>query len=109
MTVLAVVMVLLGLWQLDRFHLRSGINNRIDAAATATPVPLSQLLPDPLGGVGSAGPPPSDEITWSRVTVTGRYDAEHQILARSRTYGDTVGFEVLTPLVLPNGTAVVID
>ena len=34
----ATVMVLLGLWQLDRYHQRTDINNRIDAGAVATPL-----------------------------------------------------------------------
>lgn len=109
MTVLAVVMVFLGLWQLDRFHLRSGINNRIDAGSSATPVAIERVLAAPSGGAGSVGPAPSDALTWTRVSVTGRYDASHQLLARARTSGNSVGFEILTPLVLGNGTAVVID
>jgi cytochrome oxidase assembly protein ShyY1 len=109
MTALAVIMVFLGLWQLDRFHLRAGINDRIDAGSTAAPVPLAQVLAGPADTAGAVGPAPSDALTWARVTVTGTYDPAHQILARSRTSGDNVGFEILTPLVLPNGTAVVID
>src|SRR6185369_5426877 len=42
-------------------------------------------------------------------TVAGHYDASHEILARVRSLNDTVGFEVLTPLVLTDGTAVLID
>jgi len=109
MTLLAVVMVFLGLWQLDRFHLRSGINNRIDAGSNATPVAIDTVLASPAGGAGSVGAAPSDTATWTRVSVTGRYDAAHQLLARARTSGDSVGFEVLTPLVLANGTAVIVD
>jgi cytochrome oxidase assembly protein ShyY1 len=43
------------------------------------------------------------------VTVTGRYDQAHEILARVRTLHNTVGFEVITPLVLADGTAVLVD
>jgi cytochrome oxidase assembly protein ShyY1 len=102
MTLLAAVMVGLGFWQLDRFHQRSAINARIDAGSTATPVPLATVLP-------AVGPAPADSVVWTRVTATGTYDPSHQILARARTVGDNVGFEVLTPLVLGNGTAVIVD
>jgi cytochrome oxidase assembly protein ShyY1 len=102
MTLLAAVMVGLGFWQLDRFHLRSAINDRIDAGASAAPVPLSTVLP-------AVGPAPSSSAVWTRVTVTGTYDASHQILARARTVGSNVGFEVLTPLVLADGNAVIVD
>src|SRR5262245_35333529 len=102
MTMLAAVMVGLGFWQLDRFHQRSAINDRIDAGGSAVPVPLSSLL-------ATVGSDPPVSAIWTRVTVTGTYDPEHQILARARTVGGNVGFEVITPLVLPTGDAVLID
>ena len=102
MTMLAAVMVSLGFWQLDRFHQRSAINDRIDAGGSAAPVPLSSLLP-------SVGADPPASVIWTRVTITGTYDPSHQILARARTVGDNVGFEVITPLVLASGDAVLID
>jgi cytochrome oxidase assembly protein ShyY1 len=105
----AAVMVMLGLWQLDRFHQRSAINDRIDAGAVAAPVPLGQVVAAPTGGAGTAGPAPAASAHWTRVEVSGRYDPEHEILVRGRTVNGSVGFEVLTPLVLPDGTAVLVD
>src|SRR5215470_4644264 len=102
MTLLAAIMVGLGFWQLDRFHQRSAINDRIDAGASAQPVPLSSVLP-------AVGVVPAASVLWTRVTVTGTYDAAHQILARARTVDGNVGFEVLTPLVLASGDAVLVD
>jgi cytochrome oxidase assembly protein ShyY1 len=43
------------------------------------------------------------------VSVTGRYDTQHEILARARTVNDRVGYEVVTPLVLADGTAILVD
>ena len=43
------------------------------------------------------------------MTVTGRYDPQHEILARARTVNGRVGFEIVTPLVLADGTAVLVD
>jgi len=110
MTLAAAGMVGLGLWQLDRYHYRSEINARIDAAGVRDPLPLAQVLAAPApvraGVVGSA---PPVAASWTRVTVTGRYDPTHEILARARTVHDRVGFEILTPLVLPDGTAVLVD
>jgi cytochrome oxidase assembly protein ShyY1 len=101
-------MVALGLWQLDRYHLRSGINARIDNASAHPPRPIDDVLAPPPAGAG-AGAPPSAQAAWSIVTVTGRYDPAYEILARVRTFNGTVGFEVLTPLVLADGTAVLVD
>ena len=104
----SVVMVFLGNWQLHRYHERSAINARIDAAEAVTPVPLETVLTRP-GGTGAPGPSPGENLAWTKVTVTGRYDSTHEIQARGRTVDGRVGFEILTPLVLADGTAVLID
>ncbi|MDO3702098.1 SURF1 family protein [Micromonospora sp. C28SCA-DRY-2] len=107
--VAATVMVLLGNWQLDRYRGRTEINERIDAGLRMAPVPLREAVPAPTGGSGTAGPAPAEEKTWTRVTVTGRYDTANVVLVRGRTAENRVGFEVLTPLVLADGTAVLVD
>jgi cytochrome oxidase assembly protein ShyY1 len=107
MAVAATVMVGLGLWQLDRYHHRTEINTRIDDATNRPPSALHDVLAPPTGdGVGAA---PAPEAAWSVVSVTGRYDEQHEILARLRTNGGTMGFEIITPLVLPDGTAILVD
>jgi len=105
----AAVMVLLGSWQLHRYRERAATNERIDAAARVAPVPLGEVVAPPTGVAGSVGPAPPDSAAWTRVTVTGRYDDSHLILVRNRTVDSRVGFEVLTPLVLSDGTAVLVD
>jgi len=107
--VMAGVMVLLGNWQLDRYRTRSAINDRIDAAAEAAPAPLPAVLPAPTGTAGAPGPAPPATAAWSRVQISGRYDPSHEILARSRTVAGRVGIEVVTPLVLADGSAVLVD
>jgi cytochrome oxidase assembly protein ShyY1 len=102
MLALAAVMVGLGLWQLDRYHLRSAINDRIDASAAGQAAPLASVL-------SPGGQSPPDSAAWTRVTATGRYDMDNQILVRGRTVNDQVGFEVVTPLVLADGSAVLVD
>lgn len=104
----AVVMVFLGNWQLHRYHERSAINDRIDAADSAPPVPLESLLGKP-ARTGTPGPAPGEDLAWTQVTVTGRYDPAHEIQARGRTVNGAVGFEMVTPLVLADGTAVLVD
>ena len=98
---LAVVMVGLGNWQLDRYHQKTAINDRIDAAATAAPVPVTNVL--------VTGRAPTKGQRYTKVTATGRYDTANEILARGRTVDGQVGFEVITPLVLSDGTALLVD
>jgi cytochrome oxidase assembly protein ShyY1 len=102
MLALAATMVGLGLWQLDRYHLRSAINDRIDASAAGQAAPLASVLP-------AGGQAPPESAAWTRVTATGRYDLDNQILVRGRTVNDQVGFEIVTPLVLADGSAVLVD
>jgi cytochrome oxidase assembly protein ShyY1 len=105
---LATVLALLGFWQLGRYQERSRINARIDAAITADPAPLGEVVAPPRPGQ-RVGPAAAARVTWSVVSVTGRFDAEHQVLVRNRTVSGRVGYEVLTPLVLGDGTAVIVD
>jgi cytochrome oxidase assembly protein ShyY1 len=106
---LAGVMVRLGIWQLHRYEERSAINARIDAGRTAQPQALPEVVPAPDGGPGTVGRPAAADAAWTRVAVTGEYDLTNEILARGRTLDGAVGFEVVTPLVLPDGSAVLVD
>lgn len=46
---------------------------------------------------------------WTRVTATGEYLPEEQLLVRNRPLEGTYGYEVLVPLRLEGGELVVID
>ena len=98
---LAATMVGLGFWQLSRYHQRTAINEQIDASGRATPKPVTDVL--------AVGKPPPERAAWARVTATGTYDPEHEILIRGRTVNGAVGYEVVTPLVLDDGAAVLVD
>jgi len=101
MIVLSAIMVALGFWQFDRYHIRHGINVRIDQANAAAPVPI--------GNVISATRPATDGQEWTRVTVTGMYDSAHTVVARDRSVNSTAGFEILVPLRLADGSSILID
>jgi cytochrome oxidase assembly protein ShyY1 len=104
----AVVMVFLGIWQWHRYEERTTVNNRIDAADTVAPLPLTAVLPTPTTP-GAAGSAPGGNRSWTKVTVAGRYDPANEIQARGRTVNGNVGFEIITPLILTDGSAVLID
>jgi cytochrome oxidase assembly protein ShyY1 len=101
MVLLSAAMVGLGFWQLHRYHERSAVNARVAAASRAEPVALDRVL-----RVGQA---PTEAQAWTRVVVAGRYDPAHEIIVRGRTVDGSVGFEVLTPLVREDGSAVLVD
>jgi cytochrome oxidase assembly protein ShyY1 len=106
--VAAIVMVMLGNWQLSRYHERTDINERIDSANAAQAVPITSVMAAPTAP-GTPGAAPGKALAWTKVTLTGRYDTAHEIQARGRTVGSKVGFEIVTPLVLEDGTAVLVD
>lgn len=103
---MAVVMVNLGLWQLRRLHQRLQNNAAIEARMNAAAVPLDEAL-----ARFDVHAPLTDptSIAYRHVRVSGRYDAADEVLLRSRSEGGHPGFHVLTPLVLPDGRALLVD
>jgi cytochrome oxidase assembly protein ShyY1 len=101
MVAMSVVMVGLSDWQLYRYHERHAINVRISDAKITAPVPMDEIM--------ALAHPVTSAHEWTRVTVIGTYAPEKTVIARERTVNSTVGFEIITPLVLANGSAVLID
>jgi cytochrome oxidase assembly protein ShyY1 len=99
--VLVPVCIRLGFWQLDRYDARRERSARIQANLAAPPRPIAELLPS--GGMVR----PHDE--WRRVEAVGTYDVGHQLLVRNRPYDGRPGFYVLTPLVAPDGSALLVN
>jgi cytochrome oxidase assembly protein ShyY1 len=99
---LAATMVFLGRWQLHRFHERTAFNDAVAADETGPAQPIADVLPGP-------GQKTPQAAQWKRVTATGTYDATHEVLVRNRTADSQVGFEIITPLVLTDGSVVLVD
>lgn len=95
--VVVVVCVLFGLWQLDRLEGRREFNARYAAGLAAKPRPLEQLLDE--GGA----------LAYRRAVASGRYDTEHEVILYGRTLEGQAGNHLLTPLVLADGRAIVVD
>lgn len=91
----------LGEWQFDRLQDRKARNAIIERNETAPPAEVSALMP--LDGEVAAG----DE--WRVVTASGVYDAEDTVIVRYRTRDGAPGVDVVVPLVLGSGTAVLVD
>jgi cytochrome oxidase assembly protein ShyY1 len=90
--VLSATFLGLGFWQLAR----NGNKHRLvreARAAYAAPAPT----------VTSASP------AGTRAEATGRYDTAHEVLLRNQVHGDKGGSDVLTPLLLSDGRAVLVD
>lgn len=96
-SVLAVVFVNLGEWQLRRLDQREARNATTIANEQAPVKPYEQVFTRDLG----------DADQWQRVTATGTFDAEHQFVVRNRTNGDDRGYEIVTPLRTATGVVLV--
>lgn len=99
--VLAAGCVGLGRWQLDRREDVVANIQRIEANYDAAP---QRYVP---GQNGFDSYAPARE--WTPVTFTGTYDVDSQVVVRNRPLNGQPGYEVLTPLRLDDGSAVIID
>ena len=85
-----------GQWQHGRMQQKLALRAQLDAAAAATPVGL-----------------PAD-ATWAEwrfrpVVLEGRFDAARQFLVDNKVEAGRVGYHVVTPLLLADGRAVLVD
>lgn len=88
-------------WQLGKNSRTSRENRQIETSLNTPPVPLKTLLPQQ--NSSAAG------TQWRRVTATGHYLPEVQVLARLRVVDGDQAFEVLAPFVVDNGPTVLVD
>ncbi|MDO5698212.1 MAG: SURF1 family protein [Dermatophilus congolensis] len=92
----------LGDWQYGRHEARAANADRVEQHYSAAPVPVDTVSP-----AGATGLAEAEE--WTRVTATGTYDRAGQLMVRNRPQNIVYGYEVLVPLVLDDGTALVVD
>ncbi len=88
-------------WQLGKNTKTSRENSQISHSMTADPVPLTSILPQQDSSA------PDDQ--WRKVTATGRYLPDAQVLARLRVVEAEPAFEVLVPFVVDGGPTVLVD
>jgi cytochrome oxidase assembly protein ShyY1 len=101
-TIFSIACVFLGRWQWGRHEDKAARAQRIDSHYSASPVPLSQVMPRPAATLRQGQ-------EWTMVTATGRYAAAHLMLVRNRPNNGVFGYEVLVPLELADGTALLVD
>lgn len=92
---------LLAPWQFGEHEERKADNAALQRALAARPQPLEQALP--------AGKEPDTRSQWTPVTITGRYLADDEVLARLRVVLGEPAFEVLTPLRTSGGETVLVN
>ncbi|MGO4593729.1 SURF1 family protein [Leifsonia sp. 2TAF2] len=99
--VFAIACGFLSNWQLARSKEAAAANALVTENFDSKPVPLTDELP------GLSAYSPKQE--WRRVTVTGTYERDKQLLVRNRPFNGSPGFEVLTPLRTADGSLFIVD
>jgi cytochrome oxidase assembly protein ShyY1 len=95
-------MIRLGFWQMHRYDERTARNQLVSDALSAAPVPVERLT--------SPGHTVTRDERYHRVTATGTFDTSREVVVRRRVNADeTVGFHVLTPLVLADGKVLLVN
>ena len=101
MAVLVTLFVNLGFWQLRRLEERRQANLVIAARLTDEPLPVETL-------VDAAGAD-LDSLEFRPATATGVFEADAEVMVRSQVFQGIAGFHVLTPLVLADQRALVVN
>jgi cytochrome oxidase assembly protein ShyY1 len=89
----------LGIWQLDRLTGRREANDLVRVASALPPEPIETLI----------GSDRSPTVRYRSAIARGHYDASNEVVLYGRTLDGRPGDHLLTPLILPDGRAVVVD
>lgn len=90
----------LGLWQLRRLDDRRAVNSLIEVGMTAEPTELSTLLSEESDPAA---------LAFRRVRASGVYLVDDEVILQVRSLNGQSGHEVLTPLLLEDGTVVIVN
>lgn len=93
MAAAVVLFVVLGNWQLGRAAEKRALDEDFSRAGPALPLPPASI----------AVP------RYQRVTASGSYDTDHQFLLDNMSESGRAGVRVLTPLLLSDGNALLVD
>lgn len=99
--VVAAVFIRLGVWQLDRLDERREENMVGESRLDAEPLGLGELT-----GLTEVD---LDTIEFRTALVSGVFDPGEEVLVRSQVELGQAGFHVITPLVTPSGSAVMVN
>jgi surfeit locus 1 family protein len=94
----SLVCVRLGIWQLDRLAQRQAFNAHYLATSTLPVLKITSTPPEDLS-----------QFEYRQVEVSGVYDFDQQVVLRNQYYENQSGYFLLTPLILSDGTGILIE
>jgi surfeit locus 1 family protein len=96
-----VLFVNLGFWQIRRLEERRLENTVMASRLAADPQPIEELI------VGAGRD--LDSLEFRGTTATGEFAPNEEVLVRSQVHEGTAGWHVITPMVLADGRAVLVN
>ena len=98
-----IVMVFMGLWQLDRLDTKQKLNQEVQERTAAAPLPIEEVVAvNDLWEIGGS-------LEFRRVTATGKYRDQDNVLIRNRSLNGAPGYWLLTPLLIEEDLAVIVN
>lgn len=97
----AVLFVFLGFWQLNRNTQRVAENRVGQSRLQSAPIDLNLLIAE--------GVDDPIELEYRPTQVRGVFDPSHEVLIRSQVFRGNAGFHVITPLVIDDDHAVMVN
>jgi len=97
---LLVGLCILGLWQISRLYERQDRNDLVRQRTEFVAEPVEALV---------AGATNVDDLEWRLAEATGEYQIGDQILVVNRSFEGAAGAWVITPLLLSDGSAVIVN
>lgn len=94
----ALVLVRLGFWQVERYLWRQNFNNHYEFQTNLPITDLDSILTESL-----------EQMEYRKVKVSGIFDNAHSIVRLNQYHDSELGYSLMTPLIMPNGNAVMID
>ncbi|OYU98036.1 MAG: transmembrane cytochrome oxidase [Burkholderiales bacterium PBB5] len=90
----------LGVWQLDRARQKIDRQQQLEQRGALPPLPAAELALDEAGAAAQH---------FRRTTLQGRWMVERTLFLDNRQMNGRQGFFVVTPLLLPDGDAVLVQ
>lgn len=102
---LVVTMIALGFWQLRRLDEKRTYKHLVEARQEQPAVDVTTLVPADAAVDAAA----VDAVLYRTVRATGTYDDDETVVVENRSLNGASGGWVLTPLLLDDGSAVIVN
>lgn len=97
------ILVSLGNWQVRRLGWKQALIQSAQENVKAAPIPFEEI------DVAAELINNPEELQYRRVTLRGTFDHAHEIHVFSNFGGGQIGYQILTPLTLSDGSIVMVD